>query len=489
MLLSSAAAIFVFLKGFTLYYGDAEAHLNIARRLLDNRALSGEELGTVWLPLPHILMAPFAASNAMWRSGLAGVFAAAACFVIAVGFFFLAAKRVNHSNVAGWTAALIFALNPNMLHLQSTPMTESVFAACLAVLLWATLEYRHKISWSPLLIAAAASNAASLTRYEGWFLIPFLLLFVLAERNWKHTLAFSVLASLSPLAWLAHNQFYYSNALEFYNGQYSAMAIAREGLKHGVTRYPGNNNWPEAIHYFFAAAHLTQGTPLVLVAVAGLFLMLLRKNWWPLLLLALPPLFYVISIHSASTPIYVPGLWPYTWYNTRYGLAALPLAAFAAAALVGKGKIRAVLICGLVTVPWFFTVIPCWKESQVNSVARRAWTGEAAHYLANRYNGGDFIYTFGDLSGILREAGVPLSRSLHQDNHPGWDAAVQRPDLFLKQEWVLALSGDRLSKAFQNTTGRYRLAKRVMVEGAPAVEIYRRAEAGQVPPGNPTPVP
>ena len=39
-------------------------------------------------------------------------------------------------------------------------------------------------------------------------------------------------------------------------------------------------------------------------------------------------------MHSSGTPIFVPDLWPYSWYNTRYALAALPLAAFAAGALV-----------------------------------------------------------------------------------------------------------------------------------------------------------
>ena len=37
---------------------------------------------------------------------------------------------------------------------------------------------------------------------------------------------------------------------------------------------------------------------------------------------------------SGATPIHVPDLWPDSYYNTRYGLAVLPLLAFAAAALV-----------------------------------------------------------------------------------------------------------------------------------------------------------
>jgi 4-amino-4-deoxy-L-arabinose transferase-like glycosyltransferase len=410
---------------------------------------------------------------------LAAVFAPAACFVLAVVFLYLSARRAFNSPAAGWTAALVFALNPNMLYLQSTAMTEAVFAACLCGLLWVSTLYEHSPAWSGVVWMAAALNAAALTRYEGWFLIPFVTLFVL-RRNGKHALVLGALASLAPLAWLAHNQFYYSNALEFYNGPYSAMAIAREGLEHGgVQRYPGNGNWREAVQYFFAAARLTEGGAALLLAGWGVLVLLVRRAWWPLLLLALPPVFYVVSIHSASTPIYVPGLWPFSWYNTRYGLSALPLVAFAVAALSSSGvalpapRIRAVLLCALVTIPWFFGVVPCWRESQVNSVARRAWTSQAAQYLAAQYEGGSFIYTFGDLSGIFRRAGIGLKAGTHQDNHPLWDAAVQRPGLFLTHNWVIAVAGDKLSTAARSLPARYQLVRRVMVEGAPPVEIYR----------------
>ena len=38
-----------------LNYGDAVAHLHIARRVFDSRTAALLELGSVWLPLPHIL--------------------------------------------------------------------------------------------------------------------------------------------------------------------------------------------------------------------------------------------------------------------------------------------------------------------------------------------------------------------------------------------------------------------------------------------------
>src|SRR5262249_53568371 len=146
------------------------------------------------------------------------------CFILAGTFLFASARRVFASDAAGLGVALLFALNPNMLFLQATPMTESLFLASVSALLWATIRFRDSQSILPVLAAAAASNAASLTRYEGWFLIPFVSLYFLAfAKNKWHAVLFGALASLAPIAWVAHNRFYYGNALEFYNGPWSAI--------------------------------------------------------------------------------------------------------------------------------------------------------------------------------------------------------------------------------------------------------------------------
>jgi hypothetical protein len=120
----------------------------------------------------------------------------------------------------------------------------------------------------------------------------------------------------------------------------------------------------------------------------------------------------------------------------------------------------------------------CWKEAQVNSTARRAWTHEAAVFLAANYRpGSGVIYSFGDLAGVLREAGIPLREGLHQGNHPYWEAAITRPEFFLREEWALAISGDAVATAILRAQRRgphYELLRRIIVKGAPVIEIYRR---------------
>ena len=72
---------FFYAHGWLLYYGDAEAHLNIARRMLDSQTPGYDQFGTPWLPVPHLLMLPFVRRDAWWRSGLAGAIPSALCFV------------------------------------------------------------------------------------------------------------------------------------------------------------------------------------------------------------------------------------------------------------------------------------------------------------------------------------------------------------------------------------------------------------------------
>ena len=80
----SAALLFYYVKQQLLLYGDAVAHLNIARRVVDNRhpIESYGQLGTVWLPLQHIAMLPFVWVNALWQSGIAGAIPGMLAFVL-----------------------------------------------------------------------------------------------------------------------------------------------------------------------------------------------------------------------------------------------------------------------------------------------------------------------------------------------------------------------------------------------------------------------
>jgi hypothetical protein len=492
--LSTAATALVNRFGWTLYYGDAEAHLNIARRIFDSRTPGYDQIGTVWLPLPHLLPLALVRSDRLWRTGLAGAIPASACFVIAGGFLFAAMRLATESPAVALASLGLFALNPNLLYLQSTPMTEPVFLAALMALLYCTVRFHSTQSLGAVIGAGVASLAASLTRYEGWFLIPFATLyFVYAARRRRllPALLFVAIASLAPLVWLGHNWWLYSNPLEFFNGPFSAKSIYQRELEQHMPPYPGDHDWAKALQYFSVAAKLCVGWGVLAAAAVGLIVLgFVRKQlvFWPLLLASLPAIFYLWSMHSGGTPIFVPSLWPNTYYNTRYGLAALPLVAIAGGSVAFLGSARVRLLLAVVVIlagatPWLIRPRPqdwvCWEESERNSAARRAWTQRAAAVIAAKYEPGSGIFTsFGDLIGILREAGIPIREALHDGNVPAWMSAIRRPDLFLHTRWALAMSGDIVSTTIQRATlktgPRYRLVQVITMRNAPAIEIYQQ---------------
>jgi hypothetical protein len=195
-------------------------------------------------------------------------------------------------------------------------------------------------------------------------------------------------------------------------------------------------------------------------------------------------------MHSSRTPIFIPTLWPYSYYNSRYGLAAVPLLAFGVGALVAvvprvPRSLRACCAVALAlgcAAPWLLPPKPdnwvTWRESLVNSEARRDWTHQAAGFMASHYVLGSGIITAsGDVTGVYREAGIPLRETFSGDNGLPWLAAMKRPDLFLWQEWAVAMAGDELDSSIRGAARfgvRYRLEKTIVVTGAPAIEIYRR---------------
>lgn len=85
---------------------------------------------------------------------------------------------------------------------------------------------------------------------------------------------------------------------------------------------------------------------------------------------------------------------------------------------------------------------------------------------------------FGDQTAIFRDAGIPLAQTVHDGDGLYFQGILQRPDLFLWQEWVVAIAGDPLSKRMAENASklrRYSRVKMVETKGAPAIEIWRRA--------------
>jgi hypothetical protein len=355
-------------QGAVLLYGDAVAHINIARRVFDSKTPGLLQLGTVWLPLPHLLILPFIISNKMWQSGAGGSIPSMAAYVLGVLGTFRLMRRMLTSGgapdatakIAAWAAAILYGANPNLIYMQTTAMGESLY---LALFLWA-LKYfaefagadtkrNHSLTKCGLCLAAACW-----TRYDGWFLATVLAIAAVVvefRRNFKTNnsktsdlknddlskdkgpklsassrrmalVTFLLLAGAAPALWLAYNAAIYRNPLEFANGPYSAKAIEQKS----ATVNPAKGNMVAAGSYFLQAAELNvgeskwQGRLWLALALVGSLSVLLRGRGRLALLLWSPLPFYALSVAYGSVPIFVPTWWPFSYYNVRYGLQMLP---------------------------------------------------------------------------------------------------------------------------------------------------------------------
>ncbi|HLG75060.1 MAG TPA: glycosyltransferase, partial [Ktedonobacteraceae bacterium] len=178
-MLAGLLALWYFLQHHeTTLYGDALSHMLIARRLFDNLTPGLAQLGGVWVPLPHLLMVPFIWNDYLWHTGLAGSLTSFPCYVVASVYIYLSARRLTKHGPASFIGTLLFIVNPNVLYLQTTPMTEPVLIAtltmaCYHFLVWA--QDGHPIQ---LILSAAATFLATLSRFDGWALCLALLVFI-----------------------------------------------------------------------------------------------------------------------------------------------------------------------------------------------------------------------------------------------------------------------------------------------------------------------
>lgn len=523
--LSLIAFLIYFRRGDLLLYGDAVAHINLSRRIFDSLTPGFDQLGTVWLPLPHLLMAPFVANDWLWRTGVAGAIPSMIAFVFgALGMFRLVSEAATQGRAsprtavaAGGLAAAIYALNPNLLYLQTTAMNEPLY---LALLLWAVVwlqRFRTSIqdnrgsscAGRALVACGALSAAAEMTRYDGWFAAGFIavaaLLIWILNRQRIRVRAMALFVALvagAPTCWLAYNYKLHGNAIDFANGPYSARAIEQRS-PHPSTGplHPGDHDVGLAAVYFLRTveADLGQKGRFAMLLIAALGALFASRRSWPLLLLwtALP--FYVYSIAYGSIPIFMPELPPWSYYNTRYGTALLPAisacVAMAAVFLVGRlqrravraGLFAAVIVLVAFTyssayvVPhhrgWSFPGEPntgplVWREAKVNAITRQQFEMQLAGELRKLPLNSRILMNCADHVGALQHAGIPLRNVINDANGLFWQGALRSPAN--EADFVVAIAHDQVVQAVgANPAGLEQIA---IIKGDPdqgTATIYR----------------
>jgi hypothetical protein len=141
LLLGCWAAWFYHNAGLTLSHYDTKGHLVVARRVIDSLTPGWKQLGAVWLPLPHLLNLLPVQIDAFYRTGASGVAISVVAFAVAVAGVARIVLSATRSPAAAFGAAAVLALNPDLLYLQATPMTEALLIALLVMSVSLTFDW------------------------------------------------------------------------------------------------------------------------------------------------------------------------------------------------------------------------------------------------------------------------------------------------------------------------------------------------------------
>ncbi len=466
--------------GYLLLYGDAVAHLGIARRILDARQPGLAELGGVWLPLPHLLMMPFIEKMEWWRNGLAGAWPSLICYVAGVAGFYRLARRML---VPRWAVAAtaFYALNPNLLYLATTAMTEPLF---LALLIWSTLstvecveaihEGAHAVARSRMYLLGLLVVAAVYTRYDGWVLGA-VIWCVVTWTLWRHRKvkawgAFAVMTVLmvaAPLGWLAYNARFIGDALDFMRGPYSAAAIERKTTPLEAKHYNGWHHplWAGVLYTRAAqvdAAAWELGFGVMAAALYGVWGVYRRRSPMASLLLWVPLPFYMYSVSYGHVPIFIPQMNPHSFYNSRYGMELLPaLALFSGITLaIAEERVRArwgqwarlmepvtlLLVLGN-TVAMIYWKPLVLKEAIANSLTRVPFEAAVGRELMKLPAGVPILMEVSDHVGAVQQAGIPLKQMVSEGDRDSFQAALAAPAAHAA--YTISFAGDAVFSAVE----------------------------------------
>lgn len=506
--LSALAAFVSWQRHALLNYGDAVAHLHIARRIFDAHEPGFEQLGSVWLPLPHLLLFPFVTVYAWWANGIAGLIPSSLAYLVScVALYRLARNWMPPVSAA--VALLFFATNPNLLYLQTTAMTEPLFLCeMLCTTLW-LVEWRRALDNAPhrcvrlQWLIALALVAAILTRYDGWILAMLawtamgLTLLRRGQLRRSFWLA-SALVLAAPLFWFLYNQIAFDDWLSFIRGPYSAKAIEMRTMSPGGgPPHPGWHNPWVALLFFVKSGMLdavcmSWGSTVVIVCLLGMrwaWKNVRRMGYGWALLLWLPVPFYAYSVAWGSVPIFIPIWWPHSYYNTRYGMELLPAFAlslgFAAHGTWRVWRDAKFSFRFLLAAPVFLLIVlNAWKilserpltyvESTRNAESRLAYEAQiplALRALLAQRPDGEILMNASYNPQLVTLTGIPLRQTINESDFHTWLNALNAPAD--RAAFVLAFDGDQVDRAVRAHPDNLALVAHFSAPGQPAATLYR----------------
>jgi 4-amino-4-deoxy-L-arabinose transferase-like glycosyltransferase len=468
-------------NGLTLSYNDAMSHLDIARRVVEGLQPGFAQLGSVWLPMPHILMLPFVWNDFLWHSGLAGSIVSAIAFIGSTFLLYKFVHLLTKDRFAGFIAGMIFAINPNMTYMQSIPMTESIliFFFILSTYTFFLWYKTDKISF--IALSALATFLGTLTRYDGWALfgqmVVVLAIVAFRKGGWKkmegNVLLFSTLAMYGILLWFLWNLLIFNDPLYFATGPFSAhsqqLVFENEG------RLFTKGNLPYSIFIYIITIIRNNGALLGFASLLGYGAYLFRNklNSESLVMsLWLSPLFFnVAALFFGHSIINVPDQPPHTLFNIRYGLMMLPAIAVFAAYLTRKQLTSKLLIIGLLIIQTYTiytaTGIITVKDGIAGASAQSM--SQTGRWLGGNAKDGLILIAASSQDSLIFQSGFPMKRFIHEGTGEYWHETLDNPTKYAK--WVTMHHGDLVYRKMHDN--EYFLNNYARVYDGHFTDIYR----------------
>ncbi|MDB5186600.1 MAG: hypothetical protein JWM07_72 [Candidatus Saccharibacteria bacterium] len=445
-LVSVLAFVYFSNKGVTLEYKDAISHLDIARRVIEGPTQGLAQLGGVWLPLPHLLAIPLIWINGLYYSGLAGSIISMLAYVATIVLIYKITQSLTNNKLASIVAAAVFALNPNVLYMQSTPMTELLLFACMAGMVYGVQQWAITNEHKYLLGAAVAGLAGTATRYEAWvFLFVMIVIVAVIGRRKNYvrthieglTLAFFLVGAVGIAGWLLWNVLIFGDAFYFLIGDY-----AKPSLWVGAGEAAVGNVLVAFLTYYYAVIE-NLWSVIALLMLVGLVTMAVKEKLapkvLPILSMTIMFPFFVVALQQGQRPLHVMQI-TNDLYNVRFGLLMILPAAVAIGylvALASQNKAMTVaastLVLFVVTTITFVSIVtgddivtlrePIAMKQNVNT----AITQETSQYLASHYKEGTILMeSFGNDT-IMFDAQIPLRNNVYEGSYRLWEPALQDP--------------------------------------------------------------
>ncbi len=461
-LASIIAAIWAYANQTIVLYSDAHSHLAAARRVLDNVQPGIGQLGSVWLPLPHIIMLPLIWNHFLWQTGLAGTLTSMPCYIVTAGTIFLTIRRLTLDSRASFIGALVFVLNPNILYLQSTPLSEPILFAMLALasyffLLWAEADKKRH-----LLLAATFTMLATVARYDGWALyLAFLVLLVII--SWlRHAprgkllldlTLFGTLGGFGIALWFLWNAVLFGDPLYFAHGPFSSQKQTDSFIQSGLAdtyHNAGRSLWT----YIVATAEAI-GPALLVLGVVAVVAFVVRRRFTPTMLGALTILipfpFYVLAFYVGQDVMFIPHANhpPYFYlYNARFGAEmAAPAAVFIGTFLVDVFRrlpVAQIAFIGVIVVQQFFIATGGVIALQDGQYGVSCYVGRPiAAFLAQHYDGGRLLIDEFHSEIDISVVGMSFKDVVYEGDGSLWDRALRDPASVA--DWIVTQPGDLIT--------------------------------------------